>query len=90
MQDRSNDKIHKDQQDQMNAFSVTPLPLRKDLPKIPGTFHSIREFLNFVDEQNIEVTFHNGNVRKALNGKYTQTCGYKFTYVNKSIDPLVT
>ena len=88
MQDRSNDKIHKEQQIPMNKFKVTPL--EKDRPEIPGTFYSVSVFLKFVEEQNIEVTFHDANVRMALNGEYTQTCGYEFTYVHKSIDPLVT
>ena len=79
MQDLSNHKIHTDKQDPKNAFRVTPL--RTNLPEIPGTFHSVLEFLKFVEEQNIEVTFHGGSVLLALKGKFKQTSGYKFSYV---------
>ena len=77
--DRSNHNIHKDQQIPMNEFSVTPL--RNDLPEFNRTFHSVSEFLKFVEEQNIDITFHSSNVNKALRGEYTHHRHYKFSYV---------
>ena len=86
MRDISKHNIHTKKQYPKNEFRVTPLdPLEKDLPEIPGTFHSIREFLNFVDEQHIGITFHWSSVDNVLNGKYKSTCGYKFTYVKSQV-----
>ena len=84
MQDLSNKMIYEAQQISMNKFRVTPL--RNDHPEIPGTFHSIREFLNFVEEQKIEVTFNDGNVRQALNGERNSASGYKFTYEKSRVE----
>ena len=87
MQDLSNNKIYEAQQIPMNEFRVTPLEtLEKDLPKFNRTFHSVSEFLEFVEDQHIGIEFDGSNVGKALNGKYNQTCGYKFTYVESQVE----
>ena len=84
--DLSNHKIYTNKQDPMNKFSVTPLdPLEKDFPKFNRTFHSVSEFLKFVKEKKIEVTFHDANVRKALKGERKSASGYKFAYVNSQV-----
>ena len=79
MQDLSKNMIYEAQQIPMNEFMVTPL--REDRQEIPGTFHSIPEFLKFVEEQKIDTKFNSGSVYLALNGKITQHKDYKFTYV---------
>ena len=79
MQDLSNKMIYEAQQIPMNKFRVTPL--RKDRPEIPGTFHSVSEFLNFVKEKKIGITFDNSHVNAALKGKRKSHKYYKFTYV---------
>ena len=84
MQDLSNKMINEAQQISMNKFRVTPF--KKDRPEIPGTFHSVLEFLKFIKEQNIDITFHSGNVKKALNGKITHHKHYKFTYVKSRVE----
>ena len=87
-QDRSRDMMQNAKLNEMNEFEVTPL--RKDLPKFNRTFHSIPEFLNFVKEKNIGIKFYKSAVRLVLKGERKSHKYYKFTYVHKSIDPLVT
>ena len=82
-QDLSEDMIYEAQQIPMNEFRVTPL--RKDLPKFNRTFHSVPEFLEFVEEQKNDTKFNDGNVRKALKGERNSASGYKFTYVESRV-----
>ena len=82
--DLSNHKIHKDQQIPMNKFRVTPL--RNDRPEIPGTFHSVPEFLKFIKEQNIDITFDNSSVHLALKGTLKSHKRYKFTYLKSQVE----
>ena len=85
-QDLSEDKIHKEQQIPMNEFRVTPLPLRKDLPKFNRTFHSVSEFLKFIKEKKIDIKFHHWGVDQALKGEYKSHKRYEFAYVKSQVE----
>ena len=72
-------EIQNAQQDPMNEFRVTPL--YKDRKEIPGTFHSVPEFINCVKEKKIDITFNSGHIHGVLKGENTHHRHYKFTYV---------